>query len=305
MELRQIRYFVMLAELLNFSKTARALYITQPTLSQQISELEKELGVKLLDRSRRKVALTKEGEFFYLGAKDILGRAEALSSSLYTEARQPRRCRILIGSGTLERSSVFRGLSRAADRLTESGLVNGVELSVARNAAQISLDQGYDALIFDHLPLLGSAPVSGPGAVLERDEMVLAAAGNLAGRYTLEELLSEKPLIFLNSDHDWADIPFLVTGACSVRPTIWVLNEWDSAILQVCMGKGVLILPKLCIPWVFRGIDVATWEFPRDKLDMSISIQCQWREGSAPAMEQFVRFYREAMADPEPPKTLF
>ncbi|MFG6147103.1 LysR family transcriptional regulator [Halobacillus sp. B23F22_1] len=60
-----LQYFLSLAYHLNFSKAAAALHISQPGLSRQISILEKELNVKLLKRSTRKVSLTREGEFLY------------------------------------------------------------------------------------------------------------------------------------------------------------------------------------------------------------------------------------------------
>ena len=62
MELRQLKYFVKTAQTLNFSEAARALFVTQSTLSQQIRCLEQELGVELFQRSSHSVALTESGE---------------------------------------------------------------------------------------------------------------------------------------------------------------------------------------------------------------------------------------------------
>lgn len=76
MELRQLKYFVKVAEVLNFSKAAKALYITQSTLSQQIKQLEDELDMALFHRNNHKVSLTEAGETFLEGAKKTLAEAE-------------------------------------------------------------------------------------------------------------------------------------------------------------------------------------------------------------------------------------
>lgn len=61
MELRQLKYFVKIAELLNFSDASKALFVTQSTLSQQIKQLEQELGTQLFQRSSHRVGLTEAG----------------------------------------------------------------------------------------------------------------------------------------------------------------------------------------------------------------------------------------------------
>ena len=76
MELRHLRYFITVAEELNFSKAALKLFTAQPSLSQQIKDLEEDVGVRLLNRTKRKVELTEEGAVFLEQARLTMAQAD-------------------------------------------------------------------------------------------------------------------------------------------------------------------------------------------------------------------------------------
>lgn len=77
MELRQFKYFLKAAETLNFTEASRQVFISQSTLSQQIGQLEIELGTPLFDRIGKRVALTEAGELFYDYALQSVAKADA------------------------------------------------------------------------------------------------------------------------------------------------------------------------------------------------------------------------------------
>ena len=95
MELHQLRYIVKLAETHNFSKAAEELYITQPTLSQQISRIEQELGVRLFERSTRNVSVTEVGSVCVEAAKKALSDVnEIFSAAEEYKIKQEQKLRI-------------------------------------------------------------------------------------------------------------------------------------------------------------------------------------------------------------------
>jgi DNA-binding MarR family transcriptional regulator len=77
LDLRKLRYFVAVADLLHFGRAAAALYITQPALSRQIRQFEEELGVELLERSSRQVSLTPAGKRLAEDGARLLADSEA------------------------------------------------------------------------------------------------------------------------------------------------------------------------------------------------------------------------------------
>lgn len=96
MELRHLRYFLMVAEELNFTKAAEKLFTAQPSLSQQIRDLEQEVGVLLFERSARKVRLTEEGQAFLVHAQNALDSSK-LAVAAARQVAQRKNNQIHIG----------------------------------------------------------------------------------------------------------------------------------------------------------------------------------------------------------------
>ncbi|MBB4835537.1 LysR family transcriptional regulator [Acinetobacter schindleri] len=96
MELRHLRYFMTVAQQQSFTKAAEKLFTAQPSLSQQIKDLEQEVGVNLFDRSSRKVKLTDEGRAFQIYAEKALENAK-LAVAAARQVAQQKNNQIHIG----------------------------------------------------------------------------------------------------------------------------------------------------------------------------------------------------------------
>ncbi|GAK02979.1 aromatic hydrocarbon utilization transcriptional regulator CatR [Geomicrobium sp. JCM 19037] len=98
MELRHLRYFIAVAEELHFGNAAKKLKISQPPLSAQIKELEEELGVQLFERTKRTVALTEAGKYYYEMSRKTLQRIDKDRDTVQVIARGEQG-KVAIGFG--------------------------------------------------------------------------------------------------------------------------------------------------------------------------------------------------------------
>ncbi|WP_028923546.1 LysR family transcriptional regulator [Pseudonocardia acaciae] len=157
MELRQLLYFVTVADELHFGRAAERLHIVQPAVSQQIRRLERELGVELFDRSPRRVRLTAAGERFLPEARATLAAAER-ARAVAAEHGEPGALRL----GTSE--GLGDHLDRVLGRLAALAPELTVRLGYTRTQAR--LDQVRDGQLdaafvrgIEHSPGLRLEPI--------------------------------------------------------------------------------------------------------------------------------------------------
>jgi len=103
MELRHLRYFTAVVECKGYREASRRLHIAQPSISQSVSDLEDELGLKLFSRTHRNARVTPEGEIFYADAVRILQQAETaiLTAKRAAQGKVGKLSIGFIGSATL------------------------------------------------------------------------------------------------------------------------------------------------------------------------------------------------------------
>ena len=101
MTLKQLEAFVRIANNKSFTLAAKELFITQPTVSAYINNLEEELGVRLFDRTTKEVRLSEEGDSIYLYAKEMLELADKIQSSFSVEEDENKLRQVVISTSSI------------------------------------------------------------------------------------------------------------------------------------------------------------------------------------------------------------
>ena len=112
MEIRVLKYFLLVAREENITKAANLLHLTQPTLSRQLMQLEEELGVQLFRRSKHRIILTEEGMLLRRRAEEIVALADKTKDDLQHREEQLTG-NVAVGSGELQSSSFLTQLLTA------------------------------------------------------------------------------------------------------------------------------------------------------------------------------------------------
>lgn len=142
MEFRQVRYFVAVAETLNFRRASERLHVSQPSLSVQIKQLEEELGVPLFRRSKRRVEITGAGEVFLSASREVLLKLKhASAAALHAENGEAGTLRL----GFVPTAS-FHILPRLLEKIRSTLPLVNVELKEAPELPQI---RGIQSGAFD------------------------------------------------------------------------------------------------------------------------------------------------------------
>jgi DNA-binding transcriptional LysR family regulator len=243
-ELRHLRYFRAVGEELHFGRAADRLHIAQPPLSQQIRQLEREIGVALLTRTTRSVELTPAGRAYLQRAVEILDAVDEAGSQARriaagVEGRLAIGC---VGSATY---SLLPQLVRA---LGES--LPGVEVSVR---GEMLVPAQIDALLSGDIDLaLLRPPVNQDAIVAEtvrRDRLLAAlpADHHLAGRseVTMGDLRDEDFVV--HAGHGRSVMSNLVAAICAdagfVPRIRQEVSETSTLVTLVAAGLGVAIVP--------------------------------------------------------------
>ena len=245
MELRHLRYFVAVAEELHVSRAAARLHVAQPAVSEQIRKLERDLGVQLLDRTARRIALTDAGTAFLDEARRVLEQAQRARMTAHrAQARGLGRLRVGYSPAVLP-ATVPQALQRLACAMPrlESTLHEGDVLELV------------DAVRTGHL---NAAIVSLPApsvwlrvtALGEERAVVALPAGHrhaTGERLRLAQLAPARIVVLpRESNRAFYDAIIASCRAANLAPTLVEMPDGqpERALLAIAAGGGVALLPE-------------------------------------------------------------
>jgi DNA-binding transcriptional LysR family regulator len=248
MQLQQLAYFVAVAETRHFTRAADQAHVSQPSLSQQIRALERELGAALFSRARGNIALTAAGETLLPLARRILADVDTARVEIQ-ELVQLRRGRVRLGATPSLSTGLLPGVLRDFHR-EYPGIQLAVEEGGSRDLVRTLATGGLDlALVI--LPAHHQEPALTTAPLLREDLVVASAATDpppsATGRLRVTDL-RDRPLVMFRRGYDLREFTVTACQAAGFEPTFAIEGgEMDAVLGFVEAGLGVAVVPSMVV----------------------------------------------------------
>ncbi|MGG1550558.1 LysR family transcriptional regulator [Paenibacillus ferrarius] len=244
MELRQLQYAIQIANERNFSRAAEKLHIAQPSLSQQLSKLEKEIGVLLFQRSTNSVELTHAGALFVEKSQKILDMLEQLKKEM-EDISQMKKGRLVIGSMPITGSTILPFVVPAFQAAYPEIEISLVE-ETSTNLETLTVNGQTDISLLS-LPLREEALIY---ETLLEEEIVLAVPPKhaLASAQTpiAIEQLEKESFIALKKGQGFRKLTLDLCQKAGFTPNIvFESSNMETVQSLVAAGMGIAFVPYL------------------------------------------------------------
>lgn len=290
MELRQIQYALALAEKLHFHRASEELHISEPTLSQQIRQLERELGVQLFRRDRHGTELTAAGSTFVTNGRHVLGLVQGMTEATRLTAIG-QTGRLTVGAvGSAAAGLVPRLMARY--RASYPGVrVELVETSTARQLRDIG--EGALDAAFVRAPVVDSTNRLAVEVVV-REGLVVAVSENhplAAGDTVRLDALGREPLVLFHRTEGpgFYDLILHIFARQALVPRIaFEVTNVHTILGFVANGLGASVLPasfRSCGQDGVRMLPLALEEEALDPIELAMA----WlRDNANPCLPAFL-----------------
>lgn len=294
MELRQLTYFIAVAEERHFGRAAKRLHIAQPPLSQQIRQFEEQLGVKLFDRTTRRVDLTAAGALMLERGRSILNDVEALQADVY-QVGQGATGVLHVGFSGASTYSVMPRIVRAAGTAYP-----GLTLDLHGEMLTPAMERGLLEHTLDAAIL--RPPVSSPEIdfrIINREPLVVAlpAHSPLASDRPLSmvELTEQRFVTYPPESVMYRMTADLCREAGFQHRVSQMAHETSTILSFVAAGGGVALMPASVRSVQLRGVRYRELE---DSPHAELAVAWR-REDRSVLLSNFIQLVTELADEPE------
>ena len=297
MQLHQLRYFTAVADTRHFTRAAEREHVAQPSLSQQIRALERELGTELFHRARGHITLTDAGETLLPLARRILADTETARREVQ-EVAQLRRGRVRLGATPSLCTSLVPDVLRAFH-----DSYPGVEM-VVREGGSRDLVRVLAAGELDLALVITPLPVQAPALTtthLLREDLVVVSSPNRPAPVRRRRIrvadLRDTPLVMFRRGYDLRELTLNACRSAGFEPTLSVEGgEMDAVLGFVRAGLGLAVVPQMVADR--SGLRITAFAEPG--LHRSVSVAHRGDVSPPRAARELARILTERMADPAP-----
>ncbi len=298
LDIENLRYFISVAQLLNFSEAARQNNVPQPKISRSILELETQLNAKLFFRTNRDVSLTHEGEIFLPYAIDIVDMA-AKASDMVDQVHSGRTGYLSIAAVSTTSRILASFLSVFSTQYPD--IMIDITQNTGKSQTLAMMENRFDF----HFAPLSLLPLNGSldYIVTHSDKLVLVVpkGHRLAqGKLDFNKLFQEKFIMISQpeSPHLYNEVMAVCAAHHTIPKIIHRYDKAESVLLSVGSGLGVAILPKgLTKAFLTDAVDVV----PLDPEGHEMDYVCAWpKQSKNPCSKFFLDVIKEYF--PRPPE---
>lgn len=285
MNIRQLRYFLAVAQELNFTRAAEKVGIAQPPLSQQILALEQELGTALFTREKRRVLLTAAGEILVDHAHRVINAASAAQDAVRMVERGAG-ANIVVGAVYSAIYSFLPGLLRHFNTLCPNVEISLREMTIAQQIA--GLNEGTIEVGLLRGPIHQRDLRS---ETLYRERLVVAVPSTQADDFgetiSIRDIAS-LPLIAVGrgSVRGYSDRVLDVFDAHDLEPNIaHEVSDMHTSVCLVAAGMGVSIVPAIMQTMQTNGVTYRSLAEETGGITFAVALR---KDTTTPLVEMFI-----------------
>lgn len=256
MDILRLTYFIEVAKQLSFTKAAKVLHVSQPSISKMVRSLEDELGVTLIDRSARRIKLTDAGQTLYERGLKIVDSLKNVAADL-DDLTKGQKGSIRIGIPPMVETSFFAIAIGEFKKKYPNIIIDLVE--VGSKVVEAMVENGEIDIGVVMLPLKSKADFSMFAFVKDPIWLIVHPEHRLAGRELVHITdLKDEPIVMFRKDFALHDHILEKCHEHGFRPKVLCeSSQWDFMVEIVAAKLGVALLPKVVCDKLGKGVITA------------------------------------------------